>query len=68
MSSLLPSLGHGVGVASDSIFPCPGATGWLRQVEPCCDFSNEGIPGTSEIFEDLFGGNQKQLAVCVTCP
>lgn len=42
-------------VRVSSIFPCPGAIGWLRQVEPC-DFSSEGSLGTSECIEDLFGG------------
>lgn len=46
-------------VVSDSVFPCPGAIGWLRQVEPC-DFSSEGRLGTSECIEDLFGDSQKQ--------
>lgn len=58
MSFLLPCLGHGMHVVSDSVFPCPGAIGWLRQVEPC-DFSSEGRLGTSERTEDLFGDSQK---------
>lgn len=46
-------------ILSDSVFPCPGAVGWFREVDPC-GFSSKGSLGTSDCIEDLFGGSQKQ--------